>query len=117
MVRKYFCSNCGIELKVTLKALKNKGIVINLIEPHWVCIEGDKYLDNIKDDEEPLATRPAAKAEPRTFPHQEIGDRRGKPVISTAPSSLLKQMRDLSPSLPEDPRETGGFPEDAPEDE
>ena len=38
MSKRYYCANCGLKLEVTPKAIPNKGIVVNLIEPH-ICEE------------------------------------------------------------------------------
>lgn len=110
MPRQYYCADCGIPLKVTPKALKNKGLVINVVESHY-CVDEDDYKDNITDADRPISTPLTQKEDRRVFPHQPTGDRRAKgdlhkPVTSTAPISLINQLRDVEPTLGDDPRET-----------
>ena len=54
MARQFYCSKCGINLKCTRKALKNKMLILDLIDPHE-CIEGHDH--NLKDADRPVDAR------------------------------------------------------------
>lgn len=34
MAKKFYCSKCGVELTLNIKAIPGKGFIVNLIEPH-----------------------------------------------------------------------------------
>ena len=57
MSKKFYCANCGLELKVTQKAIPHKGIIMNLVEPH-ICKEASKtrpellIIDDPESDKE-----------------------------------------------------------------
>jgi hypothetical protein len=50
MPRQFFCSECGTNLDLKRKALKYKGIIVDLIDPH-TCNKDN--LPNITDLEKP----------------------------------------------------------------
>lgn len=104
MAKRFFCSECGTQLQVTRKALKNKAMIVDLVTPH-VCDEDN--LNNITD-----ADRPTERAVPMSKPDPnppdvrpinfDIRDRRKKEhVKSTAPSGVLNQLENLGASAPE----------------
>lgn len=109
MPRHYYCSNCGMELILKRKSLKNKQVIIDTLDPH-TCDEEKKNLDNVTDYEQPLT---AYQKEIRDS-NQRIGtvhndddlvfqDQRDKkflrdnaPLTSTAPMSVLTQIKGVN---------------------
>lgn len=114
MPRRYYCSNCGTELILKRKALKNKQIIIDTLDPH-VCDEEHKNLANITDDERPIT--PAEKEirdsnlrrgsynneDDKIFQDHRDKQFMRKPVTSTAPINLLQQIKGVPQQRPEIP--------------
>lgn len=108
MAKIVYCSNCGQRLEVTRKALKGYGRIIELIPPHECSEEpqeldltpieipkkvGGKFVQNLNE------LRPANLGSVSTM---DLRDRRAtQDVKSTAPASLLTQVKNLGPSIPE----------------
>lgn len=115
---KFYCSSCGAELIHTRKAVPGKGHIFDLIDPH----ECEGYaiksppdelspkpptvldiLSNLKsvgetkkigkDDKQPVATH---------FPVGGGGDRRKDVISSTAPASLVQNIKGLPSEDPND---------------
>jgi len=79
------------------KALKNKRIIVELVDPH-VCDASN--LENITDAED---SKPVAKKEEarQPLPRMEFSDRRPKEhVKSTAPLGILEGIKLRTPSVP-----------------
>ena len=105
-MRQIFCSKCNTQILVTLRALKQFGVVIGTVDPH-ICpsvpLELPFQAVNIpifgsgKSDQKSIKLRPSIGTD-------TLGDRRSiehtKPVDSTAPFTLLQQMRDLHNTTP-----------------
>jgi len=109
MPRQFYCSKCGVNLVCRRKALKNKMLVLDLIEPHE-CVEG--YESNILDSEKPIDQFTREIAERPRLPRTEdlsFIDRRdpkfrrqdSKPVTSTAPINILHNIKGSVPTRPE----------------
>lgn len=105
MARQFYCSKCGINLKCIRKALKNKMLILDLIEPHE-CIEG--HESNIKDAEKPVDRvfmQPSPMPEDsdvRAFtPTPQYSDRRESKLsqVSTAPRGILGQVKGGIPPI------------------
>jgi hypothetical protein len=114
MSKLYFCSYCGLELTYSRKALKNKGIIRDLIDPHD-C--DDSNMENIVDADKPTkgAVTPAESTEVTQEEKKELtnikdafdlglGDKRdskhkressGESPVS-APSSVEQMIKDES---------------------
>lgn len=45
MSKRYYCAKCGVKLNIKQKTIPQKGIVMNLIEPH-VCKDEPILTDN-----------------------------------------------------------------------
>jgi hypothetical protein len=127
-MNKLFCSNCGLQLKIIRKAIPKFGTIIDLVEVHK-CLEtpinpmeviveapiskGDrnKFVESL-NGLKPSTTHPAAlKAAQETYPKSRLSsmtgtddlrDRRfdGKEIPSTAPSSVLDQIKSMGNSIP-----------------
>lgn len=118
MPRQYFCSKCGEELVLKRKSLKNKQVIIDLLDPH-TCAEGDKYIDNITDLEKPLSpyqkelrNESLRHSAIRNEDDKVFSDQRSKSNlretltnVSSAPLNLLMNFKPSIPSLPERPME------------
>jgi hypothetical protein len=106
MAKKYFCSYCGTPIIVTRRALPNRGVIVELVEPHD-CDE--RNIHNITDDEKPSPrirdlTQPAPSEEKDSlgFPVPDFGDKRDKSVIkSTAPTNVLSKVKGGQNTNPE----------------
>lgn len=114
MAKPVYCSECGMKLSVTLKALKGYGRIINLVDPHE-CAEEPIPLD-LTPDEVPVedykgdrkfvqnlnelpATHTVARGQVSTA---DLADRRPPDQIkSTAPASIIEQMRQQVNTNPE----------------
>jgi hypothetical protein len=118
MPRQYFCSKCGEELVLRRKSLKNKQIIVDLLDLH-TCSEDGNYIDNITDLEKPLSpTQKEMRNE--SLRHSSIVNEDDKVFsdfretriqreglgTSTAPFNLLNQFSGgLKPQMPPPPRE------------
>lgn len=104
-----YCANCGLRLKIYKKALPNYGRIIDLIEPHE-CTE-----EPVEFDVTPLdvpAFQPGEKDNKfvkklnglTPFPSNDkldLRDRRpSDQVKSTAPDSLLSNLRGMQNTPP-----------------
>ena len=105
MARQFYCSKCGINLKCIRKALKNKMLILDLIEPHE-CIEGHEA--NIKDAEKPvdrvLVQPPIPRDDSDIRPFvstPQYSDRRESKLsqVSTAPRGILGQVKGGIPPI------------------
>ena len=105
-MRQIFCSKCNTQVLVTLRALKQFGVIIGTINPHTcpeVPLELPFQAVNMptfvmeKSDQKSIKLRPSIGTD-------TLGDRRSaehiKPSDSTAPFTLLRQMRDLHNTTP-----------------
>lgn len=115
MSKRIFCSYCGTELNQKSKALKNKAEVIFTIDPHE-CDE--RNLANITDAEKPMHSidveakrvqdsvrMPANEVHP-SFTFSDKRDaavlrKHAKPVISTAPRSIIERVKQGATGAPE----------------
>lgn len=125
MPRQYFCSKCGEELVLKRKSLKNKQIIIDLLDPH-ICNDYGDHIDNITDLEKPLS--PIQKEmKTESLRHSSVineddkvfSDYRDKKHLredltgtSTAPFNVLNQIKGGIPSRPANPIPTEGDPDD-----
>jgi len=121
---KLYCANCGTQLRIIRKAVPSRGIILDLVEYHE-CLEtpadpsqviveapiasGDrnKFVKSIND------LSPANESSVKTFKSQErrpssmlgtddLRDRRfdNEKIPSTAPSSVLDQIKQMGNSIP-----------------
>lgn len=116
MPRQYFCSKCGEELVLRRKSLKNKQIIVDLLDPH-TCDDEDKHIDNITDLEKPLSPiqkemkqeslRHSAivNEDDRVFSDVRETKRQDITGTSTAPVGLLSNLGIMKHPLPPIPRE------------
>ncbi len=125
MPRQYFCSKCGEELVLKRKSLKNKQIIVALLDPH-TCDEDGNYIDNITDLEKPLS--PIQKEiRNESLRHSTVvneddkvfSDYRDKKHLredltgtSTAPFNILNQVKGGIPSRPANPISDEGEQDD-----
>jgi hypothetical protein len=122
---KLYCSNCGVNLKLIRKALPKYGTVIDLVEPHK-CLdspvdphtaiinapvfegESDKFVKSLNElkpsDVHPMGVsfekRPRVSSMTGT---DDLRDRRfdqESKIASTAPSSVLDQIKQMGNSIP-----------------
>jgi len=102
-----YCAQCGTRLEVFRKALKGYGRIIDLIQPHK-CPEEPIELD-LTPTEIPVKS-PEGKfvqnldiLRPSNTPSVSTADFRDRrtEVKSTAPASLLDQIKLQNPSIPE----------------
>ena len=122
---KFFCSNCGAQLKHIRKAVPKFGTILDLIEPHE-CLEvavdpaqvivaapisesdRDEFVKSLNDLKPTPPARLSPIAEGKSLrPSSMIGtddlrDRRfdKEDPKSTAPSSVLDQIKQMSGSIP-----------------
>jgi len=103
MAKQFFCSNCGTPLKWSRKSLKNRQVIVDLIDPHEcnaenvvnitdsnvptvdrIKIENEQFEDKVK-----RASSPDFEFEPdrRAKEHKRVEK-------SSAPNNLLSQVRD-----------------------
>jgi hypothetical protein len=118
MSRHYYCSTCGLELILKRKALRNKQVVIDILDPH-TCDEDHKNIANITDDEKPSTPfERQVKQESnlrlssvRNIDDNIFQDQRDKkfmredlkPVTSTAPFNVISQVKGGIATRPERP--------------
>jgi len=113
MTKKYYCADCGLKLKVTLKAVPQEGRVITLIKPH-VCketsssdLDKDVPAENfevlpkeiekeVNEKVDKLFKDFPSVSKPGTAEHESVlGDKRKKEhlrdelITSSAPLSIL----------------------------
>jgi hypothetical protein len=105
-MRQIFCSKCNTQLIINLKALKQFGVVIGTVDPHTCpdiplelpfqsvtvpIFDGKKSVQKLDKQRPSIGT-------------DTLGDRRSAEHIkqsdSTAPFTLLQQMRDMHNSTP-----------------
>lgn len=109
MPKQFFCSYCGLPLTYSRKALKNKGMIMNLIDPHE-CDES--HMENIVDADKPTrkAVTPVDFTEVASEEKKALinpnnafdlgpGDKRDKKDLhpsftSSAPSSTREMIKD-----------------------
>lgn len=108
MSRRFFCSECGMELALRRKALRNRQAIIDLIFPH-TC--DPVHLGNIKDADKPvdptlMFAQQAPPPDEETRPHMpdfNFIDKRDQKflrtqAISSAPTNLIKTIKGASES-------------------
>jgi hypothetical protein len=105
-VRQIFCSKCNTQILVTLRALKQFGVVIGTVDPH-TCPEVPLELPFQSVSVPTFGSEKSVQNLNKPHPSIDtstLGDRRSaehiKPMDSTAPFTLLQQMRDLHNSTP-----------------
>jgi hypothetical protein len=105
MPKVVYCSKCGTRIEVFRKAIKGYGRIIELIEPHE-CLETPIDLDLTpleipKKSAEGEFVRNLDNLRPPSVSTADLRDRRKEQDIkSSAPASILDQMRNLNPSTP-----------------
>jgi hypothetical protein len=103
MAKIYYCSVCGIHLVHSRRAVKDKGIILDLISPHeceGYAINsrpnGELTVKDILDKTSPerVVVKESDSLRPSPLGDIEPGDRRADKdkVSSTAPSSLIKAI-------------------------
>jgi len=137
---KLFCGNCGKQLHLTRKALPKLGVIVDIVDYHecteelipfdtskiekFVPVEGkDKFVQSLNGLEPPCAGRVdeapfVARAERRPSMQgtDDLCDRRfDTETKSTAPLSVVDQIRQMSNSIPA--REASEIPEGLRKDE
>lgn len=121
----FFCSNCGIKLRRVRKAIPKFGTILDLIEPH-TCLEvavdpstviieapiapadQNKFVESLNGlkptlNQGKIVTHSeAAKRSFSMTSTDDLRDRRfdDKELKSTAPSSVLDQIKQMSGSIP-----------------
>ena len=119
MSRHYYCSECGTELILKRKALRNKQVVIDILDPH-TCVKIDEEytnIANITDDEKPSTPfERQVKQESnlrlssvRNIDDNIFQDQRDKkfmredlkPITSTAPFNIISQVKGGIATRPE----------------
>lgn len=106
MAKNYFCSNCGTPLKWTRKALPNKQVIVDLIDPHE-CDASNKT--NIEDSETKVDKRYKElrdfneRVERSLHPGEEYYEdkRKAEHKKSTAPTNILNQVKAGANTEPE----------------
>lgn len=102
MSKSVYCSECGMKLNITKKALKGYGLIINLVEPHE-CLNVPVELD-LTPSEIPIGKEAGGKFVQnlnKLRPSQvnqtnDLRDRRKDPDIKTsAPPSIIQQTKNL----------------------
>lgn len=112
MSKPIYCSECGMKLNVTLKALKGYGRIINLVDPH-VCAEVPMELD-LTPTEVPVTYEGERKFVQNLnnltqsvmgqVSTADLRDRRpDEQVKSTAPMNILEHMKHAVNSAPANP--------------
>jgi hypothetical protein len=123
---KLFCANCGLQLKLTRRAIPKFGTIIDLVEPH-TCLEipvdpniiivyapvskGDgKFVESLNKLTPSLSMRsemnyPEGKSlRPSSMTGtNDLRDRRfdqETKIPSTAPASVLDQIKQMGNSIP-----------------
>ena len=123
-LRVVYCAECGMELEVRRKAVPSEQKIYEVIRPHS-CIDKLDTLTTFeeevkKEEKKPLAPKLGALFDSFKFVQklnklstapppmiQETGDKRDKEhlrkelLTSTAPLNLLNNIRNISPSHPE----------------
>lgn len=100
MPKKFYCSNCGIELKHSRRAIKGKGLILDLIDPHeceGYAIKSGEFgeptvldvLENLKDLSKTIE---AASQERHTG--FSLKDNRKDIITSSAPEGVLATVKD-----------------------
>ena len=116
MPKYVYCSNCGTRLEITRKALKGYGRIIDLINPH-VCPDEPVDLD-LSPSEVPVRKEVEGKfveklndlRQPPQVSTLDLRDKRKESEVkTTAPASIIEQMKSAVPSVPVN--ELGGEPE------
>jgi hypothetical protein len=108
MPKTYFCSNCGTPLRWSRKALRNRQVIVDLIDPHECDAEN---IVNIQDSETPTKnaiTFDTKEMEDRITrsltPEDDEPDRRPpeqkRKVKSTAPINVLSAVKNQVPTKP-----------------
>lgn len=93
-MRRFYCLECGKELKWTRLSLRKRGEIIETIAPHE-CEEG--YVANITDSDKPLTEQVVYEGEAKSGISQaahEPGDRRPPDKVkSTAPAGAFAALQ------------------------
>lgn len=114
MPREFFCSYCGTTLTLKRKALKNRAIIVDLIEPHE-CDEAN--VKNITDFDKPIspiikqfheaerrAAMPVVNEDDKVF-FDARPDKvnLSKSASSSAPPNLIRSLGGLHNTGPSNP--------------
>ena len=110
MPKQFYCSICGVELIYSRKAVPGKGRILDLIAPHeceGYAIKSDGFgketvldvLDNLKDLIK--VVEEVSEERPSGFRLDEGDKRDDKDKRSTAPKSLLDNIKNMPNSTPE----------------
>ena len=106
MAKVVYCAQCGTRIEIYRKALKGYGRIIDIIEPHE-CLEEPieldlSPLDIPKRDADGEFVQKLNDLRPPTVSTADLRDRRpSQDIKSTAPASLLTQVKNLNSSIPE----------------
>lgn len=102
-----YCSECGQKLPIIHKALKGYGRIIDLVSPHE-CLDEPTDLDltptevPIKKDIEGKFVQKLNDLRPPRASTADLRDRRKEPEVKTsAPASVLNQIKNIHNSSPE----------------
>lgn len=111
-MKRVYCSNCGMPLEVTRKAMPKYNTIIDIVDPHECT--GEVQELNLKSNPVPTFDTNTPESERKfangldTSPSvdtEALRDRRSsehtKQGTSTAPRSVLSAVKGLSPSKPE----------------
>ena len=115
MSKLFYCSNCGLRLKVYRKALPKYGRILELVTPHECSEEPVEFdltpLDmplSVPEDKDNKFVKKLNKLSPRdyskpplSFDDPILRDRRpADQVKSSAPESLKNYMKNMLPTTP-----------------
>ena len=113
MAKQYFCANCGMRLNVYRKALPKYGRILDLVDPHE-CTDEPMELDltpidiplPMSDEKDNKFVKKLNKLSPPPsfVPDRDLKDRRpSDQVKSSAPESLLANIKDMRNTIPSGP--------------
>jgi len=110
MAKFVYCSECGTKLPRTRRALKQFSTIIDIVPPH-TCPEEPVEIDlkpteQVEYVEKGKFVDKLDSLKPRGLPGQvstmDLRDRRNEPEVKTsAPVSVLDQIKNMSNSEPE----------------
>lgn len=111
MAKFIYCSNCGTKLEIKRKALKNFGRIIDLVDPH-TCTEEPQELDltltpvDLPAGDEKFVQKLNELKPSLGVSTMDLKDRRKAEFVkSTAPASILQNIKSQTNTVPE--RELG----------
>lgn len=112
MAKVVYCSNCGAKLPRYRKAVKGLGKIIDIVDPH-VCTEEPMPLDLTISEVVEYTEEPTGKFVEKlndlkpsgmlgSVSTADLRDRRPSAQVKTsAPESVLDQIKNMTPSTPE----------------